>query len=92
MTPEQQRLLKEAWEYEQAYARDMGTVLTYDIDLNAPSITCKICGCTSFNVEDVARHYCGRCHVFHDDLWPPGREMLIGHPELVQPGMSFLKK
>lgn len=56
---------------------------TFTIDLNGPSITCKICGLTSHNSQDVQRHYCGRCHVFHDDLWPPARAALIGHPELV---------
>lgn len=56
---------------------------TCTIDLNGPSITCKICGFTSHNKEDVERQYCGHCHVFHGDLWPPARAALIGHPELV---------
>lgn len=41
---------------------------SYDIDLNGPSITCKICGLTSYNVNDVVLRYCARCHRFHDDL------------------------
>lgn len=56
---------------------------TFHIDLNGPSITCKICGLTSFNKNDVIQHYCAHCRVFHDDLWPPARAQLIGHPEMV---------
>lgn len=56
---------------------------TFHIDLNGPSITCKICGLTSFNNSDVINHYCAHCHVSHDDLWPPARAQLIGHPELI---------
>lgn len=31
------------------------------------SITCLICGLTSFNPTDVDQKYCGACHVFHAD-------------------------
>lgn len=41
---------------------------TYDIDLNGPSITCKLCGLTSWNLNDVQQKYCGHCHVFHEDV------------------------
>ncbi len=37
------------------------------------AITCKRCRMTSHNLTDVQQHYCGHCHVFHDDLWPPSR-------------------
>jgi hypothetical protein len=30
------------------------------------SITCLICGATSFNPSDVREKYCGACHVFHE--------------------------
>jgi hypothetical protein len=33
------------------------------------SITCLVCGMTSFNPHDVSEKYCGACHVFHAD--PP---------------------
>ncbi len=32
------------------------------------SITCLLCGMTSFNPTDVAQKYCGNCDVFHEDL------------------------
>ena len=32
------------------------------------TITCPRCGRTSYNPEDVAKRYCGRCHRFHDDM------------------------
>jgi ribosomal protein S27AE len=28
----------------------------------APSITCPVCGMTSFNPNDIAEGYCGNCH------------------------------
>lgn len=30
-------------------------------------IQCNTCGLVSWNPNDVAQHYCGGCHVFHDD-------------------------
>lgn len=32
-----------------------------------PSITCLRCGTTSYHPVDVHEHYCGHCHIFHDD-------------------------
>lgn len=43
-------------------------------------ITCLRCKATSYNPNDVEQHYCGRCHVHHDDLWPPSRQWWIDHP------------
>jgi ribosomal protein L37E len=31
------------------------------------SYVCPRCGAESFNLNDVAQRYCGRCHVFEDD-------------------------
>lgn len=31
------------------------------------AITCLTCHRTSHNQGDVEHHYCGHCHVFHDD-------------------------
>lgn len=31
------------------------------------SITCLRCGRTSHSPDDVREHYCGHCHLFHDD-------------------------
>jgi hypothetical protein len=27
-----------------------------------PSITCPVCGMTSYNPNDIREGYCGRCH------------------------------
>lgn len=32
------------------------------------AIRCLLCGLSSQNPHDVDHRYCGRCHVFHDDL------------------------
>jgi hypothetical protein len=37
------------------------------VDGRTWSITCLICGRTSFNLTDVTVKYCGACHVFHED-------------------------
>jgi len=47
---------------------------TFTIAPDGKSITCLRCHKTSYNQNDVAHHYCGHCHVHHDDLWPPARK------------------
>ena len=47
---------------------------TFTISEDGKSITCLRCKLTSDNPYDVEEHYCGNCHVFHDDIWPPARE------------------
>jgi hypothetical protein len=32
---------------------------------SAKSIYCKLCQMTSYNPNDVANHYCAKCHMFH---------------------------
>ena len=34
----------------------------------ADSITCPICGKTSYNPNDVEQRYCANCHAFWGDL------------------------
>lgn len=34
---------------------------------NGKGILCHTCNLTSWNPMDVEQHYCGCCHVFHDD-------------------------
>lgn len=34
----------------------------------SPSITCPTCGRTSHNPNDIARRYCGNCHMFYADM------------------------
>ena len=48
-------------------------IKTYTIAADGKSITCLRCKMTSHNPNDVAHHYCGKCNVSHDDLWPPAR-------------------
>jgi hypothetical protein len=36
------------------------------------TITCPICGAVSHNPRDVVERYCGRCHEFIDNGYPPG--------------------
>ena len=54
---------------------------TFSIDLNGPAIVCKRCNYPSYNLEDVERHYCPRCRVSHDDIWPPARKWWREHPD-----------
>lgn len=35
--------------------------------MKTESITCPLCGWTSYNPNDIAHRYCGHCHIFHDD-------------------------
>lgn len=51
--------------------------LTFTIDDNGTSITCKRCERTSHSQGDVEQHYCSHCKMFHDDIWPPAREWWI---------------
>lgn len=53
--------------------------LTYTIAADNRSITCLRCRMTSYNLNDIEQHYCGHCHVFHDDLWPPARNWWLNH-------------
>lgn len=53
---------------------------TFTISADGKSITCKRCGRTSHNLNDVEWRYCGFCHVFHEDIWPPARRWWIEHP------------
>jgi ribosomal protein L37E len=41
---------------------------TYTVSDGARSITCHLCGRTSYHPADVHNHFCSRCKVFHDDL------------------------
>ncbi len=45
----------------------------YWIGPHGDSITCTKCRNTSNHPSDVAEHYCGFCHVFHDSLAQGGR-------------------
>lgn len=41
-------------------------VTTYRINWPRRSITCLVCGLTSYNPNDVEARYCGHCHASHD--------------------------
>jgi hypothetical protein len=38
-----------------------------------PSFTCPCCGAVSYNLNDIANGYCGRCHWYTGDpeIGPP---------------------
>jgi hypothetical protein len=43
---------------------------TYTTTANPLSITCALCGRTSYSRNDVDNKYCGCCHIFHENLLP----------------------
>jgi NADH pyrophosphatase NudC (nudix superfamily) len=45
-------------------------------DCDLPFYFCPRCGAKSFNLNDIAERYCGRCHRFEDDIDPPVRNLL----------------
>lgn len=49
-------------------------ITTYELSPDGRTITCKRCGKTSYNPEDVRLRFCGWCRVFHDDIYPPARQ------------------
>ncbi len=59
---------------------------TFKISEDGKSITCLRCKRTSYHPRDVEHHYCGFCHVFHDDIYPPAREWWIKNPPADNPG------
>jgi len=83
------RLAKLAVAFERAHAvyfpasaHEMGELgskilaeegVRYWISPGGDSITCAECRLTGNNPNDVQQHYCGFCHMFHDDfpLPPP---------------------
>ena len=50
---------------------------TFTIGVGGKSITCLRCKRTSYHPDDVEKHYCSCCKVFHDDIWPPARKAWI---------------
>ena len=44
--------------------------MTYQLVMHHGSqgIQCLLCGLTSWHPMDVQEHYCGRCHIFHEDV------------------------
>lgn len=41
---------------------------TFELSFDGKAITCLRCGMTSGHPQDVEHHYCGKCHIFHDDI------------------------
>ncbi len=64
------------WEHVTCKACLAGKELTHTFTIaeDGKSITCLRCKRTSHNPNDVENHYCGYCHAFHDDIWPPARK------------------
>lgn len=61
---------------------------TFTVAEDGKSITCKRCKKISYNYKDIEHHYCGYCHVFHDDLWPPARIWWINSMPAQIPGIG----
>jgi len=40
----------------------------YEIVEGGAAIKCLTCNLTSYHPEDVTQRYCGKCHVFHEDV------------------------
>lgn len=45
------------------------------------AIKCLHCLRVSHNPQDAHNGYCGHCHVYHEDIWPPARRWWIENPE-----------
>lgn len=45
-----------------------------------PSITCPLCGFTSYNLNDVEEGYCGNCHLYTRDVVLPATVKALGDP------------
>lgn len=59
---------------------------SYELLDKGTAFKCRRCGLISHHPEDVANHYCGQCHAFHDDIWPPARKAWI------EEGQRLLRK
>lgn len=58
---------------------------TFEILEDGTRIKCRRCGRVSSNLQDVEYHYCGHCHAYHDDIWPPARKAWMeGDPKADQ--------
>jgi hypothetical protein len=72
------------WEGDWSVVNCRGCLASYQtfvLSDQGRAITCLRCKKTSYNANDVANHYCGWCHVFHDDIWPPARHWWLTHPD-----------
>lgn len=52
--------------------------------MTEPSITCPVCGMTSYNPNDIEHGYCGNCHAFTRRT-VPRVETLIMDPRYQRP-------
>jgi hypothetical protein len=57
----------------------------YTITTDGRSITCKRCGMTSHNLNDVRNRYCGHCKLFHEDEEAPLTACVL---YIFQPGIA----
>jgi hypothetical protein len=53
-----------AWQAQ----KDEALMPCYEIDAEDRWLRCSICGLRSYNPNDVANRYCGKCHLFLDEL------------------------
>lgn len=55
--------------------------MTFELLDGGTAFKCLRCHSVSRNPNDVENHYCGHCHVFHDNIWPPARKWWVEHPD-----------
>jgi hypothetical protein len=65
----QQLRRPELTDAEQIAAAQRYAARRYGPPVAEPSITCPLCGATSYHPQDIGEGYCGRCH---DWTSPPG--------------------
>lgn len=69
----------------------MSSTPSYVLAPDGRSITCRVCGSTSHNANDVAYHYCGACGCFHDDVTTISMWVIYDHPN-DYPGSFVLRQ
>jgi ribosomal protein L37E len=50
---------------------------TFQIIEDGKAIRCCRCGSVSYSPKDIEQHWCGRCNMSHDDIWPPARRAWV---------------
>jgi hypothetical protein len=76
-------------------ARKGGDLQTYLLVEDGAAIRCLRCGLVSHNATDVARRYCGGCHLYHPDGGDPQEaimRLLTGNSENIAMSPTSLRE
>lgn len=65
---------------------------TFEISADGKAITCKKCGRTSHNENDVRHKYCGHCHVFHGQADGKLAELNVRAADALEQLQNYLKE